>query len=312
MNPPEIAYYVLTQRNSWGLIGWRRDQWGATDGYIASYLENNTRSFNGLVFKDSIMVRWKSAPITGEPPGWNPNNFADLERQVALYHATSFGNGNYGTTPTSTIKTRVRAASKLCGYRLILEGGNLTLNGNNLAVSLNWKNIGQAPTYENWNVEFELKNSNNQTVWSGQSQFKLKRFLPSGSATIVTDNFTSLPAGTFKLNLIIKDPNGYRDPLPLAITGRNADGSYPIMQQLTIVSTVPPPNVAVANNCGNSVLTASGYTGTLLWSTGETTPSITVTAPGLYTVTQTMGGETSALGAGRQLPKSYRLLREYL
>jgi hypothetical protein len=28
-NPAEIAYYVLTQRNSWGPIGWRRDQWGA-------------------------------------------------------------------------------------------------------------------------------------------------------------------------------------------------------------------------------------------------------------------------------------------
>jgi hypothetical protein len=82
MNPPEIAYYILTQRNNWGLIGWRRDQWGATDGYISSYLENNDRTFGGLVFKDSIMTRWKSAPINGEPPGWNPNSFADLKRQV--------------------------------------------------------------------------------------------------------------------------------------------------------------------------------------------------------------------------------------
>ena len=304
MNPPEIAYYVLTQRNNWGLIGWRRDQWGATDSYISSYLDNNTRTFGGLVFKDSIMVRWKSAPITGEPPGWNPNGFADLERQVALYHAASFGNGNYGVTPTTTIKTRVRGASKLCGYRLILEGGSLTLNGNNLTVALNWKNIGQAPTYENWNVEFELKNSNNQTVWSGQSQFKPKRFLPSSTATVVTDNFTSLPAGTFNLNIIIKDPNGYRDPLPLAITGRNTDGSYPVKQQITIQSLVPPPNIAVANNCGSSVLTASGYTGTLLWSTGENTPSITVTASGLYTVAQTVGGVTSAFGSATAAPKA--------
>ena len=304
MNPPEIAHYILTQRNNWGLIGWRRDQWGATDGYVSSYLENNDRTFGGLVFKDSIMARWKSAPINGEPPGWNPNNFADLERQVRFYHAASFGNGNYGTTPTSTIKSRVRASSKACGYRMILEGGNLTLNGNNLTVALNWKNIGLAPTYENWNVEFELKNSNNQTVWSGQSQFKPKWFLPSGTATIVTDNFSSLPPGTFKLNIIIKDPNGYRDPLPLAITGRNSDGSYPIMQQLTIQSSVPPPNVAVTNNCGHSVLTASGYTGTLLWSTGENTPSITVSAPGLYTVTQTVGGTTSVLGGGTAAPKA--------
>ena len=303
MNPPEIAYYILTQRNNWGLIGWRRDQWGATDAYVSYYLENNDRTFGGIVFKDSIMARWKSAPINGEPPGWNPNNFADLERQVRFYHATSFGNGNYGTTPTSTIKSRVRAASKACGYRLILEGGSLALNGNNLTVTLNWKNIGLTPAYENWNVEFELKNSNNQTVWHGQSQFKPKWFLPSTTATMVTDNFTSLPVGTFKLNIIIKDPNGYRDPLPLAIAGRNADGSYPLVQQITIQSLASTPAVAVTNNCGNSVLTASGYTGTLLWSTGENTPSITVTAPGIYTVTQTVSGSTSAPGTGTAAPK---------
>ena len=304
MNPPEIAHYVLTQRNNWGLIGWRRDQWGATDSYLASYLENNTRSFNGLVFRDSIMVRWKSSPITGEPPAWNPNNYADLERQIRLYHATSFGNGNYGVTPTTTIKDRVRASSKACGYRLILESGNLTLNGNNLTIALNWKNTGQAPTYENWDVVFELKNSSNITVWTGTSQFKPKWFLPLASATPVTDNFSAVPAGTYTLNLLVKDPNGFRDPLPLAINGRNADGSYTLATPITIQSSVPAPLVSIVDNCGSSVLTASEYTGTLLWSTGETTPSITVTNPGAYTVTQTVSGSTSAPGSGTANPKT--------
>jgi len=238
MNPPEIAYYVLTQRNNWGLIGWRRDQWGATDSYISSYLENNTRSFNGLVFKDAIMERWKTAPITGEPPGWTPSKFSDLERQVRLYHATSFGNGNYGGAPTSTVKNNVRASSKACGYRLIIESGSLTTACNNISITLNWKNIGQAPTYENWNVLFELKNSNNVVVWTGSSQFNPRLFLPASSAAPITDNFTlpaGLPATIYNLNVVIKDPNGYRDPLPLAITGRNADGSYTIAQ----ISTVP-------------------------------------------------------------------------
>ena len=36
-------------------------------------------------------------------------------------------------------------------------------------------------------------------------------------------------------------------------------------------STIPAPAVAVTNNCGGSLLTASGFTGSLLWSTGETT-----------------------------------------
>src|SRR5204862_7495594 len=107
-----IGFFVLTERNTRGPIGLGRDQWGGNDGYLKDYLENNNRSFNGVVFKTLIMDRWKTAPITGEPPAWNPGDYYDLERQVRLYHATSFGNGNYGVTPTTIIKDRVRAASK--------------------------------------------------------------------------------------------------------------------------------------------------------------------------------------------------------
>ena len=62
------------------------------------------------------------------------------------------------------------------------------------------------------------------------------------------------------------------------------------------------PSVAVANNCGHCVLTASGFTGTLLWSTGETTESITVTTGGTYTVTQTVNGCTGDAGSGLAEP----------
>ena len=71
----------------------------------------------------------------------------------------------------------------------------------------------------------------------------------------------------------------------------------------TTPKTNPPaPTVTVVNNCGNSVLTASGFTGSLLWSTGETTSSITVSTAGTYTVTQTVDGCTSAEGSGTAAP----------
>ncbi|TNE77820.1 MAG: T9SS type A sorting domain-containing protein, partial [Bacteroidetes bacterium] len=56
----------------------------------------------------------------------------------------------------------------------------------------------------------------------------------------------------------------------------------------------------VTDGCGSSILTATGSN--LLWSTGETTASITVTAAGTYTVTQTVGGCTSAPGTGNANP----------
>ena len=49
----------------------------------------------------------------------------------------------------------------------------------------------------------------------------------------------------------------------------NTGGSVnSIVATLTVNSIPPAPGVTVANNCGNSVLTATGYTGTLLWSNG--------------------------------------------
>jgi len=55
-----------------------------------------------------------------------------------------------------------------------------------------------------------------------------------------------------------------------------------------------PPSIAVVNHCdGTSTLTASNYTGALLWSTGASTPSITVTTPSSFSLMQTVDGCTS-------------------
>jgi PKD repeat protein len=57
-------------------------------------------------------------------------------------------------------------------------------------------------------------------------------------------------------------------------------------------SSIPAPSVNVINSCGSSVLTANG-SGAFLWSTGQTSSSITVLAQGTYTVIQTENGCTS-------------------
>jgi hypothetical protein len=73
-----------------------------------------------------------------------------------------------------------------------------------------------------------------------------------------------------------------------------------------INSEVAAPGVNVVNNCNSSVLTATGITGTVLWSTGETTNFITVATAGTYTVTQTInscsGPAASATAAPKPIP----------
>ena len=239
-SPAEVAYYLLTARNNAGEIGWRRDQWGATDSYISGLLENNTASYNGVALKTLIMNKWKNAPIVGEPPSWNDNNFAALESQIRLYHATSFGNGNYGTAINSTISTNVRAASKAAGYRIKItnaEAPGTITRGAAFATKATWVNVGLAPAYDNWDVVFELQNSSGTAVWSGTSSLKLKLFQPSSSGTAITDNFTvptTVAAGTYKLVVRVKDPVNYRSNMLLAINGKNADNSYTILGSVAV------------------------------------------------------------------------------
>src|SRR5690606_26754323 len=74
------------------------------------------------------------------------------------------------------------------------------------------------------------------------------------------------------------------------------DGGAATTTETINVNAIPStPVVTVTNNCGESVLTATG-TG-LVWSNGQTTPSITVTNAGTYTVTQTVSGCTSSAGS---------------
>ncbi|MFN6014638.1 MAG: reprolysin-like metallopeptidase [Flavobacteriales bacterium] len=80
-------------------------------------------------------------------------------------------------------------------------------------------------------------------------------------------------------------------------------GTYTVSQTVSGCTSLPgsaiaaplniplAPVVSVLDGCGSSVLSASGSG--LAWSSGETTSSITVTTPGTYTVTQTIGGCTS-------------------
>lgn len=98
--------------------------------------------------------------------------------------------------------------------------------------------------------------------------------------------------------------------LPYTMTGLAA-GTYNVTfnsgctsNTLTVNVSDPSapaaPTVSVVNNCGSSTLTASGSG--WIWSTGATTASINVTSGGTYTVSQTVGGCTSANGSGVASP----------
>lgn len=72
---------------------------------------------------------------------------------------------------------------------------------------------------------------------------------------------------------------------------------------ITVAANPPAPVVTVTDHCNNtSTLTASGFSGMLLWSNGASTASINVSTQGIFSVTQTVNGCTSAAAQGTASP----------
>ena len=121
-----------------------------------------------------------------------------------------------------------------------------------------------------------------------------------GSSTLSTTATGTLLWSTNETSSSINVSNGGNYTVTQTVNGcTSAAGSA----DATPKAIPSAPSVTVANNCGSSTLSTTA-TGTLLWSTGEMTSSITVSTAGNYTVTQTIYGCTSAAGSGNAAPKT--------
>jgi hypothetical protein len=272
--PPAVGYFALMGSNAHGKFGWRRDNWGQQDSYIRNYLDLNPTNFGGIHFADSIMARYKYAPIVGEPQDCgSETNFSDLPTEGTRYGGNSFGNGNFNCGVNATEQNNFRLASKTFGYRLNLNpGGSTTTSppaGGAFTIVQHWRNVGVSPTYQNWNCVYDLRTGPTAApVWSGTSSFNPHLFFPAGSDNVVTDNFTltSVPAGTYELHMTMKDPLGYYFPMPIYITNtQQADGSYIIQTGIVVTASG-----AVANAGPNQNISTSSVTLTSAASTGAT------------------------------------------
>lgn len=165
------------------------------------------------------------------------------------------GNGNFIPNPTAynsaTKKIYVRVSTGSC-YRI----AELQLN---VGIIPNTPVITASNTEICGNTTVTLTSSNpTGNVWSNGA---------------TTQSITVTTAGTYSLKTV----NSLCESASASI----------------VITKVADPNLKITGNlnmCSGSstTLTSSLATG-IVWSTGETTPSITVTTPGTYTVTATLG-----------------------
>lgn len=252
---PEVAAYILTKTNAFGLIGFRRDQWGDNADYYHQILEDNNQTYGGIgPFKDSIVTRYKWNYFTGEMPGYNCNNsssvcrngvnFGWLPSQARILHPTWVGNGNFGgNAPTNQQSVdSILQFFKYNGPRILPTGGTMTQtlqNGSQFNVTLAMANNGQAVIHRAWTAQIILKNSGGTTVFTGTHDFQVKGFgLTLGTSVNYSTNFTlsgAVPGTGYSLYLRLVDPLNYAQPFYLGITPRESDGSYLIRSNITVI-----------------------------------------------------------------------------
>ena len=187
--------------------------------------------------------RWRVAPVMGEICGTldaRSPNWPVLPRHVADYHISLLGNGNIGgdgvwVNLPKHAQEQFRRAGNLAGYRYALTRLSLPARlrpGSSFTVTSAWSNRGVAPIYEPWQVLVQLRDpADDRVVWEGRSRLDLRQLLPAdGPVPALVDTFllpAGLAPGRYDVTVQVRDiTTDYRAPLPLAIEGRRADGSY--------------------------------------------------------------------------------------
>lgn len=190
--------------------------------------------------------------------------------------------------------------------------GSSTLTANNVTGALLWSN-GEttSPIIVTAAGPYTLTQTVGECTSNAASATAAPKAIPGAPSVTVTNNCGSstLSAGNYTGTLLWST-----GAATSSITVGTAN-TYTVTQTVNgcvsaagsgvaepVISDAPAPAVEVENNCGSSTLTANNYTGSLVWSTGATTPSITVTAAGTYTVTQTVNGCPSGPGSGVAAP----------
>jgi hypothetical protein len=213
--------------------------------------------------------------------------FVKGEALVRQWHVSSLSSANFQNTVDNYPATQKNAyilANKESGYRYQINTVTVPSVVNpstSMAITSNWSNVNVAPTYDNWTVAYQLRNSSSGAVVAQtNSSLNLKALLPG--ATTVTDTLPigSIPTGTYDLTASVTDPGGYLAPMNLANTGRTSGGYYPLGKVTLTAATVTPPPVSQPGGGTTNPSPSPGTGGTSSPPTGGSTPVTVVTVNG--------------------------------
>lgn len=305
-----VGAFAFNASNSVGPIGFRSDHTGDAGTFSFEQIKMNSRVVSGVNFKTAWLNQWKIAPMTGEiiQPGSGSTNGGanchgyNLQNEILTYHYAFFSNVNINSGNACEV-ANLTAAANSSGYAIRPQSGTMSDSIrplSNLLINLSLINEGITPTYQPWNLTFELRQAG-VIKFSFTSTFSLKMFLPGVANITNTFPLGSTFSGTYDLYMVAYDPNGYRKPLPFQITGRGADGAYLLRSgiHVAVTGTPPPPPPPPPPNNPPSIFAGGDFTDSLSIRNFDTLKGIVNDANGdavSYTWTQNSGPNTATMG----------------
>ena len=179
----------------------------------------------------ALQSRWKTAPVMTEWCHTPATSTVTGAAQVTKYHVSTVSSGNtwkpYASMSASQ-QAGWRSAVKHSGYRYQLRSLKVPRtirSGRAISVTTVFKNVGSAPTYDDWRVQLRLLRSDNTLVAKAPLTVNLRTLLTGSRSYLRSTTLTAAP-GTYKLAVAVVDPTSYLDPMRLATKGRVAGGNY--------------------------------------------------------------------------------------
>ena len=195
-------------------------------------------SFLAGLRKASRAENWQRAVIGGEMvPGkaeqWLGENMDTTRAMLERSHFTWVGPycPALNDSKDKEFRTRSEELVRKLGYNFqITEVVHPAQISNSARIALKGKNIGVAPFYYPWSVEWALIDANGKAVAKAKSDWDIRRWQPGDFQETAELNFKA-PSGKYRLALGIRDPWTNRPAIRFA-------NDLPVVEGWTVVSEI--------------------------------------------------------------------------
>jgi hypothetical protein len=200
----------------------------------------------------ALRARWRTAPVVTEWCNSQPDGatayFQQAIRDTVNYHVSLVASNVMAPSPD--MYDMWARANKYAGYRYAVTSVTAPASapaGSALQITVRWTNFGTAPSYDNWQVSYEVRNDADNVVAIVQSGLSLRDIAAEQNyansaqdpSSVASDNAVwlstaGLTTGNYKLIAKVvwneHKPNAINvvnyAPMTLAQAGRDSGGGY--------------------------------------------------------------------------------------